>query len=212
MARKHSKTWQFSLANTSQRGESFISKVPLIKKKKSHSFMLSFNELWWISNYFFPLSNITQTLFLKRVSWRSSWTVYSVWVFFRWLRESFKEAGFQSRAGTSLCPDAMQRSSWARMKLPLKTLRELSPEQTLRLWPLGYDGVGSGLAIDNERGSLLYLTVPQSVSLLTSLSSREVTNEERRGAAREREEIHINIVSSAFSLVRLKSHLEHWIP
>lgn len=72
--------------------------------------------------------------------------------------------------------------------------------------------MGSGLAIDNERGSLLYLTVPQSVSLLTSLSSREVTNEERRGAAREREEIHINIVSSTFSLVHLKSHLEHWIP
>lgn len=31
------------------------------------------------------------------------------------------------------------------------------------------------------------------------------------GRAQEKEEININIVESAFSLVNVKSHLEHWI-
>lgn len=42
--------------------------------------------------------------------------------------------------------------------------------QILRPWPLQYDRLGSGLGIGNELGHLLYLTVLQSVLLLTDLS------------------------------------------
>lgn len=31
------------------------------------------------------------------------------------------------------------------------------------------------------------------------------------GRAQEKEEINVNIVESAFSIVNVKSHLEHWI-
>lgn len=92
-------------------------------------------------------------------------------------------------------------------------LELLSPCQTLRLWLLGYNGIRSGLGIDNERSHLLYLTVPQSVLWLTNLSPNEVIKK-KGGWQQETEGTYKNgLISISFIKFtvtsRILNHIEH---
>lgn len=110
---------QFSLANTSQGGKSFISKVPMIKKK--YFLHVIFKSSIVGFKLFFFYSPISHRVHFSREFHKQELEPLILFCL-RWLGKSFKESDFPGQNRHQLCPRlcicTCTCTSWARTELP----------------------------------------------------------------------------------------------